>query len=61
VNIFIIPTKGGVFVARGAEEDFKPMTALAMMSLAERLLIAARETIKAENEITDAEAVHALR
>jgi hypothetical protein len=67
MNIFIVPAAGGVFVARGNEETFKPMTAIEMMSLAERLIIAARYTIKAEsikeeNEtFSDAEAVHALR
>jgi hypothetical protein len=61
MNTFIVPAKGGVFVARGDEETFKPMTAIAMMALAERLIAAARETIRAEAEMTDRDAVHALR
>jgi hypothetical protein len=61
MNVFIVPTVGGVLVARGAEEDFKPMTAIAMMTLAERLIMAARDTLKAEQEPTESEVVHALR
>lgn len=61
MNIFIVPAMGGVFVARGDEEAFKPMTAIAMMTLAERLILAARDTIKAEQEPTESEVVHALR
>lgn len=61
MNIFIVPTTGGVFVARGDEETFKPMTAAAMMYLAEKLIAAARDTLRAESEMTEAEAVHVLR
>jgi hypothetical protein len=62
MNIFIVPTVGGVLVVRGDDEAFRPMTAAAMMVLAERLIAAARETLKAENETSSyAEAVHALR
>lgn len=61
MNVFIVPAVGGVFVARGDEETFRPMTAVAMMTLAERLIVAARDTIRAETELTESEIVHALR
>jgi hypothetical protein len=62
MSILLTPTTGGMFVSVDGDEQFKLMSSNGMLVLAERLIIAARDTYKSEMEASSyAEAVHALR